>query len=372
MDSEEHVISALLRKFRPEVDVVTACRHLKAHDDYPSLLSISETFKAYAIDNAAYNWPFERLHELPLPFITYVTTHNGEYMIVTEINDREVFLTSRNSYEVPMLLDSFKLIFEGTVLVLEPPEPGTALAIENTQPSSLIEVDDLPFQVTYVDIGASYGLPPKWERFAQHPNFMLLLIEPDAGQAADIRLQYPNAMVLETGLSNLNEERDINITASQSCSSVLEPNMDVLRRFNLEKWFTVIGSTKANLRRFEQVAAETGLHVPDFIKIDVQGFEYEVLEGFGKLLDQVLCIELETHLLQIYKEQKLFFDIHKMLYHHGFFLRHLEQTGSFLSEAVEFNAYFVRNMHGLHVNAQAKITFWEAVNNLPPAKTPRA
>jgi FkbM family methyltransferase len=44
--------------------------------------------------------------------------------------------------------------------------------------------------------------------------------------------------------------------------------------------------------RYDQLHAKGVVPVPHVVKIDFQGCEYEVLEGFGELLDQVLGIEL--------------------------------------------------------------------------------
>ena len=45
---------------------------------------------------------------------------------------------------------------------------------------------------------------------------------------------------------------------------------------------------------------------PHFVKIDVQGFEKEVLLGMENLLGDVLCIELEASFLPFYVGQPSF------------------------------------------------------------------
>jgi FkbM family methyltransferase len=372
MDSAEHVLTTLLRQYRAGTDLQAACRLLNNHPDNPSLLALSENLSQYNIENEAFKLAFPHLNQLPLPFVAYITSNNGEYVLITALDQHNATITSRNCYEVPMVLSSFELIYGGIVLAMELEEEAAEDSQLTAHEKERAYVpQELPFDITYIDIGASYGLPVKWDGFSAHPRFHLVLVEPDEAQASEIALRYPNAKVLQTGLGDRNEHRDIYLTASQSCSSVLQPNMDVLRRFQLEKWFTVIGNVPANLRRYDDVAAAMNLPAPDFIKIDVQGFEYQVLNGFGNILDEVLCIELETHLLELYKEQKLFFEIHALLYSRGFYLRHLEQAGNFLGEAVEFNAYFVRQEQYLDAQAKAKVAFWEGVNGMPPPKAPR-
>ena len=51
----------------------------------------------------------------------------------------------------------------------------------------------------------------------------------------------------------------------------------------------------------------------DFIKLDVEGCSYEVLEGFGTRLKDVKAIHLEAEDDVVWEGQKLFSDIQKLL-----------------------------------------------------------
>ena len=58
---------------------------------------------------------------------------------------------------------------------------------------------------------------------------------------------------------------------------------------------------------------------PDFLSMDVQGAEYDILKGANKTLnDSILGILLEAELHPIYKDQKIFGDIVKLLSEYGF------------------------------------------------------
>jgi hypothetical protein len=90
------------------------------------------------------------------------------------------------------------------------------------------------------------------------------------------------------------------------------------------------------------VGPKGAVPVPDAIKIDVQGFEYEVLLGFGHLLADCLGIELETHFYPIYKGQKLIGDIVSLLDDFDFVLRALKHVPNFDGDAIEFDAFFTK------------------------------
>ncbi len=58
----------------------------------------------------------------------------------------------------------------------------------------------------------------------------------------------------------------------------------------------------------------------DFLKIDVEGVNYEVLEGFGKELQKVKVIQTEGEYKQYWEDQKLYCDMEKYLTQRGFLL----------------------------------------------------
>jgi FkbM family methyltransferase len=59
---------------------------------------------------------------------------------------------------------------------------------------------------------------------------------------------------------------------------------------------------------------------PDLVKIDVEGFTYEVLQGFGDKLQRINAIQLETEKSEMWKDQKVHDDILKLMEENGFVL----------------------------------------------------
>jgi len=56
----------------------------------------------------------------------------------------------------------------------------------------------------------------------------------------------------------------------------------------------------------------------DFIKLDTQGYELQILKGAEHSLKNILGIELEVSFIEIYKNQPLFGEISSFLYQHGY------------------------------------------------------
>ncbi|MBE9116863.1 tetratricopeptide repeat protein [Lusitaniella coriacea LEGE 07157] len=89
---------------------------------------------------------------------------------------------------------------------------------------------------------------------------------------------------------------------------------------------------------------------PDFISIDTQGSEYEILTGGLSIVSSnVLGLVIEVEFREIYKDQKLFGDITKLLSEHGFeFIRFLN-----LSEYYPHRVPIGLRSEGFHTVADA-------------------
>ncbi len=229
-----------------------------------------------------------------------------------------------------------------------------------------VSIKEIDFEITYLDIGSSGGLPPKWERYVKEDFFKFILVEPDTQEVELLKNRYPKALIIPCAFGSKEQNAVLNVTYAQACSSILIPDEIVLKRFPVKKWFEVVKKINVNIIPFTSLKNKYSFSNPDFVKMDVQGYESEILEGFGDYLDSILCIELETHLIPVYKNQKTLEAINKLLMEKGFFLRHLQRTGIFEDEVVEFDAYFIKMPHLLKSEVELKkIDFWCKLNELP-------
>jgi hypothetical protein len=121
------------------------------------------------------------------------------------------------------------------------------------------------------------------------------------------------------------------------------------------------------MRRIDSLIAEGALPQPDFLKIDAQGFELNVLKGCGANLRDVVGIRLETQLRPLYKDQATFFEIYAFLRGYGFILRDIRLTYPIGYEIVEIEAFFSQNppQAGRH----EVIRIWELLHDIPPGRT---
>ncbi|MEY3110197.1 MAG: 2-O-methyltransferase NoeI [Verrucomicrobiota bacterium] len=99
-------------------------------------------------------------------------------------------------------------------------------------------------------------------------------------------------------------------------SSLLEPNSGLLDRFqNLENLTQVVKKHTFATKRLDDIAEITGV---DFLKLDVQGAELDVMNGGDRVLAEALVVHTEVEFVEMYKGQPLFAEVDQRLRRSGF------------------------------------------------------
>lgn len=120
------------------------------------------------------------------------------------------------------------------------------------------------------------------------------------------------------------------VTRYHGCCSLYEPDPAII---NL---FMAIGTTEEddNFRVVQKVPVQTvrlddvtELPAADFLKLDIQGGELDVLENATRVLSQATVLEVEAEFVPMYKHQPLFGDIQTFLRRHNFLLHKLIDVG---------------------------------------------
>ncbi|MDY0321754.1 MAG: FkbM family methyltransferase [Arcobacteraceae bacterium] len=158
------------------------------------------------------------------------------------------------------------------------------------------------YKVIYADIGASGGLINPWDIFDKE-NLKVIGFEPDKSEYEKLSMVNPNNQYYNIGLWSTNEVRKFYIMENGiSTSSLYPPNLK-LNSMHLEHYN--VGRT---ISRVIEVPCDSldciiinKNDIPDFIKIDTQGSEYEILKGAQNLLTQnTLLVTAETWIEEYY------------------------------------------------------------------------
>ena len=110
----------------------------------------------------------------------------------------------------------------------------------------------------------------------------------------------PDWNVLQLALGARNEERQINVAANSGASSSLLAMAQ--RHRDASPAAVYVGKERVSVRRLEDVAAEHGKSWGSVaLKVDTQGFERAVLEGAGTFLNDVVAVQLELSIAELYE-----------------------------------------------------------------------
>lgn len=202
-------------------------------------------------------------------------------------------------------------------------------------------VTRLADKIVLVDVGASQGIQRKW--LAHRHNLFPVLFEPNAAEARHLQDRlagFERSQVIEFGLSDKAGDYTLNIGKSYGCTSILTANMAFLNDYDVAQWFASERKAQVTCVRYDDLVSRGAAPAPDVIKVDVEGYESAVLDGFGDLLDDVLGIETEAWFYQGYQGQKLLHDLIARLSDFGLRLRWLETVPGFEGDLVCVNAYF--------------------------------
>jgi FkbM family methyltransferase len=111
--------------------------------------------------------------------------------------------------------------------------------------------------------------------------------------------------------------------AGNSFSSSLRDMLPLHREHAPESAY--VGTEQVPVRRFDALAAQEGWPLERAVlKIDVQGYERQVLDGAGQLLDRIETVQLELSLVPLYQGEPLFAEMLAFMTGKGYSLVALE------------------------------------------------
>jgi len=181
------------------------------------------------------------------------------------------------------------------------------------------------FELTVIDIGAWGGVSSEWESIGDYTN--IIGFEPDKKECKrlnklkndKISSQKFYPLAVAGGLGS----RNFYVTRRATVASLVRPNQKAWklygipgsernRRAEVKKIIKVSTTTLDNFCDKENIK-------PDFLKIDTQGSELEIIkEGFSKNIKNLIGIEIEVEFIPLYKDQPLFSEIEQYLRQHDF------------------------------------------------------
>jgi FkbM family methyltransferase len=138
-------------------------------------------------------------------------------------------------------------------------------------------------------------------------------------------------------------EREINVAGNSTSSSLLEMEE---RHVQSAPQATYVGTERTQVATLDSIWSELGAEGERlYLKLDVQGFELEVLRGAGAHLESIECVQTELSFVPLYRDAPSFLEVVEFLGARGFRLAGLEEGHDDVrtGEMLQADGIFVRS-----------------------------
>lgn len=170
----------------------------------------------------------------------------------------------------------------------------------------------------YVDCGARGGKLPRAFRSLKNSGYIGFEADPDECARLNAGAR-PGHRYIPAFLGRRREMRTFHVTASPACGSLLAPNHALLEAFaELRGLFHVERQVPVETISLDDCLRTNDIDRVDFLELDTQGSELEILCGADEALAHTLGVQVEVEFSEMYVGQPLFADIDGFLRQRGF------------------------------------------------------
>lgn len=178
------------------------------------------------------------------------------------------------------------------------------------------------FLIVLLDVGAAGGLKKNWHSIENQ--VFKIFVEPEENAYRTL-VRHADKKTLTLNIPLYKDQRTLHFYTckKRGVSSIYQPNRDFLNQFPDAERFNIVKVAKLKTEAFDNIfqtkIAESSIQTIDFMKLDTQGSELDILQGAEHVLEKnVLGIEIEVEFAELYSGQHLFEEVHAYLKAHNF------------------------------------------------------
>lgn len=178
-------------------------------------------------------------------------------------------------------------------------------------------------KVIVVDIGAMFEGKNRYDGLVERGMAQVVGFEPDPREFQKLNARADQRHVYLPYFVGNGRPGIFHRCRYNGCSSLYKPNaqlIDLFTAISTSTNFGVLDTTEVTTRRLDDIEE---IHACDFLKIDVQGGELDVLEGAVRTLSGTAVVEMEVEFVPLYESQPLFAELDGFMRRNGFLLHKL-------------------------------------------------
>jgi FkbM family methyltransferase len=145
----------------------------------------------------------------------------------------------------------------------------------------------------WIDVGAHEG-ELTFPFAAADSSLLVYAFEPNLHAASRIMGCLRNYVVLPIAVSERDGHAELNLNAYEQSSSLLPADEEGVKEWVTEQKFQVVGTVTVPTMRLDTFMNDAGIEFVDYLKIDAQGLDLEVVKSAGDRLRDVAKVQLEA------------------------------------------------------------------------------
>lgn len=176
------------------------------------------------------------------------------------------------------------------------------------------------------DVGARYQAPAELRPFFRHMRYHAF--EADKAECERLtssRHPYAEMHVFPYFVGDRVGTADFHLCRRRSLSSLYRPSARFRATFGGDE-YAVDETVPVESTTLDVVHAERMLPAPDFLKLDTQGSELDVLRHATDTMRETSMLQVEVEFVEMYEGQPLFHDVTAFLHARGFELLYLNRS----------------------------------------------
>ena len=203
---------------------------------------------------------------------------------------------------------------------IEKKEPAAPVLAPVSLVSTAGPEEPLARKLVVLDVGCRWGFAQKFT--ATMNLFQVYGFDPDPDECLRLSQHYDDTSIslIPVALAQTAGPRTLFITQEPACSSLLQPDPTLTDHYPALACARQVATAEIQTTTLDLWAAQNKVFIVDYIKIDTQGSELEILKGGVGALQTARCLEVEVEFNPIYLGQAVFSDVDIFLRSQGFVL----------------------------------------------------
>lgn len=187
-----------------------------------------------------------------------------------------------------------------------------------------------PSPLKIIDIGARAGINPRWTKLIPEFPIQVIGFEPDEAECAMLNTKGETFVkYLPFAVGKTVETRTFHLLKAAGSSSLFRPNYTFIDRFVSAPNYAIEREINIQTNTLDAILKQVGISDIDYIKIDTEGCEHDILTGAQETLKQAFAIEVEIWFNPVFTNAPFFRDIDALLSEQGFVLFDLAKSNYF-------------------------------------------